>query len=61
MAFTNFTPPFSGVIDYIWVSDGSVEAVLEGVSYPDAEAHVAMPSPHFPSDHISIAARIRLN
>ncbi|KAM0681566.1 Glucose-repressible alcohol dehydrogenase transcriptional effector [Glugoides intestinalis] len=58
LTFTNFTPVFKGVIDYIFYSD---ELVLTGVLSPIEEEYtekcVGLPNIHFPSDHIFIGAR----
>lgn len=57
--FTNFTPRFKGVIDYIWYSQSMLActSVMGGI---DDDAYLAkavgFPNHHFPSDHISLVA-----
>ncbi|TFY81090.1 hypothetical protein EWM64_g2928 [Hericium alpestre] len=62
LPLTNYTPSFQGAIDYIWYSTGSltVNAVLGEVDKAYLEKVVGFPHPHFPSDHISIAAEFRV-
>ena len=57
--FTNYTHQFKGTIDYIWFTARSLccEAVLAAVA-PEHVAYAGCPNPHFPSDHIPIAARL---
>lgn len=61
LPFTNFTPGFRGVIDYIF-HDLSLEtiSILSPVENEYSEKCVGLPSIHFPSDHIFIAARLGL-
>lgn len=58
LAFTNFTPTFKDVIDYIFYSDN---LLLTGVLSPIEEEYtdkcVGLPNIHFPSDHIFIGAK----
>lgn len=58
VTFTNFTPSFKNVIDYIFHSD---ELFLTGVLSPIEEEYtelcVGLPNIHFPSDHIFVGAR----
>ncbi|KAF6826500.1 Glucose-repressible alcohol dehydrogenase transcriptional effector [Colletotrichum plurivorum] len=58
MPFTNYTPGFSDVIDYLWYSTNTLE-VVDLLGPPDAE-HLkrvpAFPNYHFPADHIQIMA-----
>lgn len=58
LPFTNYTPGFSDVIDYIWYSTNTLE-VVSLLGPPDAE-HLkrvpAFPHYHFPSDHMQIMA-----
>lgn len=48
-------------LDYIWYSGQSldVSAVLETPSAEDISRHCALPSQHFPSDHIPLLAEFR--
>ncbi|KAG5975452.1 Glucose-repressible alcohol dehydrogenase transcriptional effector [Claviceps digitariae] len=58
MPFTNYTPGFADVIDYIWYSTNTLE-VVDLLGPPDAEYLKRMPAfPHwhFPADHIQIMA-----
>lgn len=58
MTFTNFTPTFKEVIDYIFYSG---ELVLVSVLSPIEDEYtnkcVGLPNIHFPSDHIFIGAK----
>ncbi|KAI4291729.1 CCR4-NOT transcription complex subunit 6 [Pancytospora philotis] len=59
LTFTNFTPTFREVIDYIFYSDGlSIVSVLSPVEDEYTEKTVGLPNIHFPSDHIFIGARL---
>ncbi|TDZ33359.1 Glucose-repressible alcohol dehydrogenase transcriptional effector [Colletotrichum spinosum] len=58
MPFTNYTPGFSDVIDYLWYSTNTLE-VVDLLGPPDAEylkRVPAFPNYHFPADHIQIMA-----
>lgn len=52
LPFTNYTPGFQGVIDYIWYGTSmlSVEAVMDGPEAEYVENVVGFPDPHFPSE-----------
>ena len=56
LAFTNYTPEFAEVIDYIWYSTNTLE-VVELLGPPDRE-HLkrvpGFPNYHFPADHIPL-------
>ena len=58
LSFTNYTPGFADVIDYIWYSTNTLE-VVELLGPPDPE-HLkrvpGFPNYHFPADHIQIMA-----
>ncbi|KYK57126.1 Glucose-repressible alcohol dehydrogenase transcriptional effector [Drechmeria coniospora] len=58
LAFTNYTPGFSDVIDYIWYSTNTLEVVhLLGPVDPNYLKRMpAFPNWHFPADHIQIMA-----
>lgn len=58
MPFTNYTPGFSGVIDYIWYSNNALEAVsvLGAMDSADIKRIPAFPNWWFPADHIQIMA-----
>ncbi|KAI1371337.1 glucose-repressible alcohol dehydrogenase transcriptional effector [Hypoxylon crocopeplum] len=56
LTFTNYTPTFSGVIDYIWYSTNTLDCV-ELLGPPDYEylkRVPGFPNYHFPADHIHI-------
>ncbi|KAG6060476.1 Glucose-repressible alcohol dehydrogenase transcriptional effector [Claviceps sp. LM77 group G4] len=58
MPFTNYTPGFADVIDYIWYSTNTLE-VVHLLGPPDAaylKKLPAFPHWHFPADHIQIMA-----
>lgn len=56
MPFTNYTPGFADVIDYIWYTTNTLEVVH--VLGPPDPTHLkrvpAFPNWHFPADHIQI-------
>lgn len=56
VTFTNYTPTFQGVIDYIWYSTNTLEAVelLGPPDYNYLKRVPGFPNYHFPSDHIQI-------
>jgi CCR4-NOT transcription complex subunit 6 len=58
LAFTNYTPGFADVIDYIWYSTNTLEVVdVLGAPDPTYLSRVpAFPNWHFPADHIQIMA-----
>lgn len=56
LKFTNYTPGFEGVIDHIFYSTNSLEAVtlLGGVDDDYIKMVPGFPNYHFPSDHLSL-------
>lgn len=60
--FTNYTPTFKGVIDYIWYSvpGVSVTGLLGNLDGSYMTKQVGFPNCHHPSDHIPIMAEVRL-
>lgn len=58
MPWTNYTPGFSDVIDYIWYSTNTLEAVevLGPTDSADLKRIPAFPNWWFPADHIQIMA-----
>lgn len=52
LSFTNYTPGFSGVIDYIWYSTNSLQvtALLGEVDKEYLERVAGFPNVHFPSE-----------
>lgn len=57
--FTNYTPKFTGILDYIWYSSNALEVTsLLGPVDPTYLKRVpGFPNYHFPSDHLSLAAQ----
>ncbi|KAI1774264.1 glucose-repressible alcohol dehydrogenase transcriptional effector [Hypoxylon cercidicola] len=56
LTFTNYTPTFSGVLDYIWYTTNTLD-VIELLGPPDYEylkRVPGFPNYHFPADHIQI-------
>ncbi|KAI9137825.1 Endonuclease/exonuclease/phosphatase [Paraphysoderma sedebokerense] len=62
LEFTNFTPTFSGVIDYIWYTNNTMNVIglLGGIDKSYTDKCVGFPNAHFPSDHIPILAEFRV-
>ncbi|KAF1817643.1 glucose-repressible alcohol dehydrogenase transcriptional effector [Eremomyces bilateralis CBS 781.70] len=58
LSFTNYTPTFTGVIDYIWYSANAFQVTgLLGEVDKDYLACVpGFPNYHFPSDHLALLA-----
>lgn len=56
--FTNFTPSFKGVIDYIWYSTNSL--IVTGLLANAVTKSVGFPDWHQPSDHIPLVASLRI-
>ena len=58
LSFTNYTPAFSGVIDYIWYSTNAlqVRGVLGDVDLDYLTKVPGFPNHHFPSDHLALKA-----
>lgn len=56
LPFTNFTPNFVEVIDYIWFSTSAlrVTGLLDKIDLNYAKNYVGAPNPQIPSDHIPI-------
>ncbi|KAG0233278.1 Glucose-repressible alcohol dehydrogenase transcriptional effector [Actinomortierella wolfii] len=61
LPFTNFTPSFSAMIDYIFYSASfmSVLGLLGGVDKEYMSRVVGFPNAHFPSDHIPILTEFK--
>ncbi|KAK4047702.1 Glucose-repressible alcohol dehydrogenase transcriptional effector [Microbotryomycetes sp. JL201] len=59
--FTNFTPGFQGVIDYLFYSNSlSVTGLLGPVDADYLKTVVGFPNAHWPSDHISLLAELKI-
>ncbi|CAG8462477.1 11804_t:CDS:2 [Ambispora leptoticha] len=56
LPFTNFTPSFTGVIDYIWYSTNTltVTGLLGGIEKEYLTKIVGFPNQHFPSEYVPI-------
>ena len=56
--FTNYTPNFTGVIDYIWYSVNAMEVkgLLGNVDEQYLRRVPGFPNAHFPSDHLALKA-----
>lgn len=62
LTFTNYTPGFVGVVDYIWYSTNTLElTTLLGPVDPVYMKRVpGFPNYHFPSDHLSLLAEFQI-
>lgn len=62
LPFTNYTPNFDGVLDYIWYNSNAlaVTGLLGEVDRSYLEKVVGFPNAHFPSDHICILGEFRV-
>jgi CCR4-NOT transcription complex subunit 6 len=60
--FTNFTPMFKGIIDYVWYDSSSmiITGLLGGIDKLYANKTVGFPNPHHPSDHIPLVVSMRI-
>ena len=58
LSFTNYTPDFKDILDYIWYSATSlnVTALLGDVDKDYLQRVPGFPNFHFPSDHIALLA-----
>ena len=62
LAFTNYTPNFHGVIDYIWYSKNllQVRGLLGDVDLEYLRKVPGFPNWHFPSDHLALKAEFEV-
>lgn len=62
MPFTNYTPTFINVIDYIWYSTSTlqVKGLLGQADDDYMTHHVGLPNAHFPSDHIPLVSKFQI-
>ena len=62
LTFTNFTPEFNGIIDYIWhrPSNLTVTGMLGSVPPDYSKQFVGFPTQHMPSDHIPLLVEFKL-
>ncbi|KAI5180884.1 CCR4-NOT transcription complex subunit 6 [Nematocida sp. AWRm80] len=58
--FTNFTPTFSGVIDYIWYNDKLLPICSLGpIDEEYTSKIVGLPTHHYPSDHLILVTQFK--
>ena len=62
LSFTNYTPNFTGVIDYIWYSYNAMEVrgLLGNVDEQYLRCVPGFPNAHFPSDHLALKAEFSI-
>lgn len=62
LPFTNFSPSFTDVIDYIWYSTSTlqVKGVLGKVDEDYSSHYIGFPSAHFPSDHVPVVTKFQI-
>ncbi|KAJ3173512.1 Glucose-repressible alcohol dehydrogenase transcriptional effector [Geranomyces variabilis] len=62
LEFTNFTPRFKGVIDYIWYSTNTldVSGLLSSIDREYIQRCVGFPNAHHPSDHLPLVVSMRV-
>lgn len=61
IAFTNFTPDFADVIDYVFYTDNlKLIEVISPVEKSYMNKTIGLPNIHFPSDHILIGAKFQV-
>lgn len=63
LPFTNFTPGFTGTIDYVWYTAPSlgVQGLLGDLDPDYLSTTVGFPNCHFPSDHIPLMSVLKFN
>ena len=56
LSFTNYTPNFTGILDYIWYSHNAlqVRGVLGDIDQEYLRKVPGFPNHHFPSDHLAL-------
>ncbi|KAI9333388.1 Endonuclease/exonuclease/phosphatase [Pilaira anomala] len=61
LPFTNYTPGFKGVLDYIWYTTNTLDIIslLGSIDNEYLSKVVGFPNAHFPSDHIPIMAELK--
>jgi len=62
LKFTNYTPGFTGVIDYIWYTTNTlnVAGLLGDVDEKYLATCPGFPDAHFPSDHIILESEFQV-
>ena len=63
LSFTNYTPGFSGVLDYIWYSSNAlrVTGLLGEIDKEYLQRVPGFPNFHFPSDHLALMAEFSVS
>ncbi|KAE8228510.1 hypothetical protein CF326_g6554 [Tilletia indica] len=58
LTYTNYTPDYKGVIDYVWYNTNAlaVSGLLGDVDPAYRDKVVGFPNAHFPSDHVCLLA-----
>ena len=59
LSFTNYTPAFVGVLDYIWYSTNTLQVLglLGDIDKDYLQRVPGFPNYHFPSDHVALYAQ----
>lgn len=59
LSFTNYTPSFVGVLDYIWYSTNTLQVLglLGDIDKDYLQRVPGFPNYHFPSDHVALYAQ----
>lgn len=62
LEFTNYTPGYTGVIDYIWYSSNAMEVrgLLGNIDEQYLRRVPGFPNAHFPSDHLALKAEFAI-
>lgn len=62
LPFTNFTPTFTDVIDYIWYTTPTlqVQGLLGKADEEYMSHHIGIPNAHFASDHIPLVTKFQV-
>lgn len=62
LPFTNFTPTFTDVIDYIWYTTPTlqVQGLLGKADEEYMSHHIGIPNAHFASDHIPLVTKFQI-
>jgi len=62
LEFTNYTPGFKGILDYIWYTSNTIKVTgaLGPVDKQYMKKVVGFPEFHFPSDHIPLLTQIKI-
>lgn len=62
LSFTNYTPNFTGILDYIWYSTNTlqVRGLLGNVDQEYLRKVPGFPNQHFPSDHLALRAEFSM-